>query len=327
MAHAMAHVMAHVMVASAFRRKNRLPSVFICAAITACALAGAQAQQPRRAADGVYSAAQAMRGEELVDARCAMCHGAALAGDAAPPLAGPAFLNVWSAQPLADLFDKIHNTMPTDAPGTLTRPQVADVVSYILQVNKFPAGRAELDPGEASLKQISIGLATAAPPARAAAPAGAATQSFPAVGNVNQVMRGILFPSSNVLFDVQLTDPGARKAGAKTETAAATARYGDVYDGWSVVDAAAISIAEAGPLLMIPGRRCENGKTAPTDRADWQAFVGGLVDAGRASYRASQRRNQEAVSDATNQISDACANCHKVYRDRPTAAERCTPLQ
>jgi hypothetical protein len=51
----------------------------------------------------------------------------------------------------------------------------------------------------------------------------------------------------------------------------------------------------------------------------------GLVNAGREAYRASQTRNQEAVSDATNVLSDACANCHRVYRDVPSAAMRCTP--
>jgi len=92
-----------------------------------------------------------------------------------------------------------------------------------------------------------------------------------------------------------------------------------------VVDAAAISIAEAAPLLMTRGRRCENGKPAPVDRADWQQYVQGLAEVGRAAFRASQTRNQAAVSDVTNQISDACANCHRVYRDTPTAAMRCTP--
>ena len=38
-----------------------------------------------------------------------------------------------------------------------------------------------------------------------------------------------------------------------------------------------------------------------------------------------QTRSQDAVSDATNTISDACANCHRVYRDVPSAAMRCTP--
>jgi cytochrome c556 len=63
----------------------------------------------------------------------------------------------------------------------------------------------------------------------------------------------------------------------------------------------------------------------PVERADWQQYVQGLVEAGRAAYRASQTRRQSTVSEVTNQISDACANCHRVYRDTPTAASRCTP--
>ena len=78
----------------------------------------------------------------------------------------------------------------------------------------------------------------------------------------------------------------------------------------TVKNPAAISIAEIGPLLMAPGRRCENGKPVPVDRADWQQYVQGLVDVGRAAYRASQTRSRKAVSDVTNQISRAhCGRC------------------
>jgi mono/diheme cytochrome c family protein len=293
------------------------------AAIAFCVLAatigfnGAQAQQVRSAAAGVYSQAQARRGAELYKARCVACHGAPLAGDIAPPLAGEAFLGVWGGTPASDLFDKIQNTMPADAPGTLSRPQVADLVAFILQANKFPAGGAELGATEAALQQVSLGDRI-----NAVVPAAAA--SFAAVGTLNQVMRGVLFPSSNVLFDVQTQDPGARKTGARADAATTTARYGDVYEPWQVVDAAAIAIAESGPMLMTPGRRCENGKPVPIDRADWQKYVKELVETGRAAYRASQRRNPEAVSEVTNQISDACANCHRVYRDVASAAMRCT---
>ena len=281
------------------------------------------AQQPRTAKDGVYTAAQAAQGDALYQNRCITCHGAPASGDAGPPLAGQSFLDVWGKLPLADLFDKIRNTMPDDAPGTLTGPQVADLIAYLLQANQFPAGSVELDASQAALRQISF--PPAAPGASSAAVGPATT--FPAVGSLNQVMRGILFPSSNVLFDVQTQDPGARGKGgtARGDATTTSTRYGDVYDAWMVVDAAAISIAEAGPLLMTRGRRCENGKPVPVDRADWQQYVRGLVEVGRAAYRASQTRDQAMVSDVTNQISDACANCHRVYRDRPTAAMRCTP--
>jgi hypothetical protein len=49
--------------------------------------------------------------------------------------------------------------MPQDKPGTLGRQQTADVVAYILSVNRAPAGKTEL-PGEAEvLKAITIAAA------------------------------------------------------------------------------------------------------------------------------------------------------------------------
>jgi hypothetical protein len=246
-----------------------------------------------------------------------------LEGAAGPPLAGEVFLGPRDGQPVSDIFDKINATMPADAPGTLEPQQVADLVAFILQASKFPAGRTELAPAAALLKQVVI----AAPNFPARAPTASSAPSYAATGTLNQVMRGILFPSSNVLFDVQTRDPGAGPKGgvARADAATTSSRYGDVYSPWQVVDAAAISIAEIGPVLMQPGRRCENGKPVPVDRDDWKRYVQGVVDAGRAAYRASQMRSQDAVSEATNGISDACANCHRVYRDVASAAMRCSP--
>jgi len=297
----------------------------LCFAVFVVALAVSfsrtYAQQARSARAGVYTVAQAARGEALYTNQCTLCHGDALEGAIGPPLAGPLFLDIWGAMAASDLFDKIHNTMPADAAGTLSRPQVADLVAYVLQANAFPAGTVELDSADAALEQISLAGARNAGAAAVAGP----TLAFPAAGTLNQVMRGTLFPSSNVLFDVQTQDPGARKAGAKPEAGTTTARYGDVYEPWQVVDAAAIAIAESGPMLMTPGRRCENGKPVPVDRADWQQYVQGLVEVGRAAYKASQSRNIEAVASVTNDVSDACANCHRVYRDVASNAMRCTP--
>ena len=91
----------------------------------------------------MYSAEQAARGQAVYKDQCASCHGAALGGGNAPPLTGDAFIGIWGG-PLSDLVDKIQKTMPQNDPGKLTRQQSADVVAYMLQVGKFPAGRAEL---------------------------------------------------------------------------------------------------------------------------------------------------------------------------------------
>jgi mono/diheme cytochrome c family protein len=310
-------------------RASRRFSRFVTAALLVWTLAAAVEAQ-RSVTDGVYSAGQAKTGQGVYKERCSSCHGAALEGGLAPPLAGEAFLEVWSAQPLSELVGKIQNTMPASAPGKLTRAQSAALAAFILQTGKFPAGRTELAAEEAALKQIAF-------PPRASAqgkPAGAAQVAAQPIGNLAQIMRGILFPSSNLIFAVQGQDPAAPREAYKPGAGGFNwADWGaGIYSGWELVDYAAVTMADMAPLLLVP-RRCENGRAAPVERADWIKFTQELVDAGRAVYKASQSRNTEAVSDATNNLADACLNCHVVYRDKPggttadpsNKAARCLP--
>jgi mono/diheme cytochrome c family protein len=282
----------------------------------------AMAQAGRTAADRVYTEEQAQRGQALYAAQCAPCHGPALAGAAGPPLTGAAFLRTWDRRPLIDLVDKIQNTMPATNPGTISRAQATDLVAHVLKTNAFPAGSAELS-GDAVLKQIAVvgpgaGPGGAPPVAPGPGAAALAITSARPPGNMAQLMRGILFPSSNLLFQVQTYDPAAPKTAYEPGTTSFSwADWGaGIYSGWELVDYAAIAIAESAPLLLAPDRRCENGKPVPVDRADWIQFTADLAEAGRAAYRASQTRNRETVSDVTNQIADACLRCHEVYRDK-----------
>jgi S-disulfanyl-L-cysteine oxidoreductase SoxD len=284
------------------------------------------AQAPKSVRDGVYTDAQAKRGQAVYDAQCSACHGEKLAGALAPPLTGASFLGAWDKLPLSDLVDKIKNTMPASSPGSLKPGEVTDVVALILQSSGFPAGAQELTAGDA-LKQVAIVASTAPAASTAASPstkAPAALLSGLPAGNMAQVMRGILFPSSNMIFNVQSYDPGAPKAAYEPGKAGFSwADWGaGIYSGWEMVDYAAISLAESAPLLLTPGRRCENGRPVPVENADWIKFTQELVEAGKAAYRASQTRNQDAVSEATNQVADACLNCHVVYRDKPGGNEK-----
>src|SRR5262245_57455798 len=113
------------------------------------------AQQSRTVSDGAYTDEQARRGQAVYTERCASCHGATLGGAQAPPLVGDDFMRAWGG-PLSELANKIQNTMPANDPGKLTRQQTADIVAYVLQTGKFPAGRAELGADDAALKQIMI---------------------------------------------------------------------------------------------------------------------------------------------------------------------------
>jgi len=282
------------------------------------------AQQTRTANDGIYTDAQADRGRALYKDKCATCHGDSLEGRAAPPLTGTAFLAAWGAQPLSELAAKIKNTMPANDAGKLKPSETADLVAYILQTGKFPSGRNELASDEAALKPIGL---TAAKP-QTAAPSAPQAPAFPAMGNLAQVMRGILFPSSNIIFNVQLHDPAepAKPASTDAATFSWTAWGGEIYAGWQLIDYAAVAIAESAPLMLTPGRRCENGKPVPVDRSDWIKFTQELAEAGRAAYKASQTRSQQTVSDISGQLSDSCLHCHQVYRDkRGGSAAHCTP--
>jgi mono/diheme cytochrome c family protein len=308
--------------------------MLVVAAVAFTAWLAALVHAQQTPADGVYTAEQAAAGQTLYRQQCAGCHGPALGGMAGPPLRGENFLKNWSGRSLGELVDKIQKTMPANDPGMLTRPQAITLVAHMLQTGKFPAGRDALS-DEASLKQIGFPGAAPAASSPAAGGAGAAQAlAMQPMGNLAQIMRGILFPSSNLIFTVQSQDPGAPKPPYKPESGGFNwADWGaGIYPGWDLVDYAAISIGDVAPLLLLP-RRCENGRPAPVERADWVKYTQEMVEAARAVYKASQTRNQEAVSDATNQLADSCLNCHVAYRDKEggtatdpsNKAARCLP--
>jgi mono/diheme cytochrome c family protein len=292
-----------------------VPACWLAASILAVAQAPPRGVS-RTARDGVYTDAQAKRGEAIYKEKCASCHGPALGGGNAPPLAGDMFLAVWGG-PVGDVVDKVLHTMPQDDPGKLTRQQSTDVVAYMLQVGKFPAGRTELGSDEAAQKSIALVAGFVAPQPSFVS---GGQRTFAPAGNLNQVMRGILFPSSNLIFTVQTHDPAApapKRPANQSNEAFSTFEWGQgIYKGWEIVDYAAVAIAESAPLLLEPGRRCENGRPVPVTDPDWIKFTLELAETGRAAYKASQTRNQEVVSDFTEQIANACLHCHQVYRDK-----------
>jgi quinoprotein glucose dehydrogenase len=107
--------------------------------------------------DGVYSEAQARRGEEVYRQACANCHGPELEGaDMTPGLTGGVFTSNWNDLTLGDLFERIRTTMPLDKPGSVSRQQNADLVAFLLKANQWPAGTTELTRELGALKQIRI---------------------------------------------------------------------------------------------------------------------------------------------------------------------------
>src|SRR5439155_26230874 len=145
--------------------------------------------------------------------------------------------------------------------------------------------------GEDLFEQIVFPTVSA--PARAAASAGA---PLPAPeGNLAELMRAVAFPNANIIFNLQLKDPAAMRTKPLASSPFDYVEWGStVYPGWLAVDQAAVALAESAPLLLTPGRKCQNGKLAPVDRADWKQYVAALVDVAKLAHRQSQARNYDA---------------------------------
>ena len=115
------------------------------------------AQATRSVNEGVYTADQAKKGEALYKEQCSACHGDNLEGSGPmPPLAGKDFLGNWTGKTVGDLYEKTSTTMPATAPGTLTPEQAADIVSFLLSKDNYPAGSAALEGKMEPLLKIKI---------------------------------------------------------------------------------------------------------------------------------------------------------------------------
>src|SRR5689334_18160812 len=180
----------------------------------------------------------------------------------------------------------------------------------------------------AAMAAVAVVQAQAAKPAAAkpAAAAPAAAARYRTHGNLNQVMRGILFPNSNVVFAAQSED--FLKIAQEKDPSTATDPLKGVYNSWTAVEDSGYALAEAANLLMIPGRVCSNGKPAPVANPDWAKFVAGLRDAGMEAVKAAKAKNQDAMLDVSDKMTTACSACHDVYREKTDKqgglAARCT---
>lgn len=113
--------------------------------------------------DGVFTEAQASRGESVYPGACGWCHGHRLNGApddpdmrSTPPLARARFLRVWEGRSLATLFEYTRATMPEDNPDSMTEQDYVDVIAYMLAVGGMPAGNEELPLDSRSLARVVL---------------------------------------------------------------------------------------------------------------------------------------------------------------------------
>jgi mono/diheme cytochrome c family protein len=131
----------------------------LTAAVTGAA-AGAGAAARGQAApsiwDGIYTDAQAARGQDRYKASCATCHAEDLLGASGPALVGESFMQRWNGTSVNDMLVVLRQTMPQDSPDSLGTPGYLDLIAFVLKNNSAPPGATELPGDAAALQRIRI---------------------------------------------------------------------------------------------------------------------------------------------------------------------------
>mgnify|MGYP003343618772 CR=1 FL=1 len=146
-------------------------------------------------------------------------------------------------------------------------------------------------------------------------------QTAQAPANLNQLMRGVLYPAANVVFWAQTEDPGKANPPDGTDPSMATDPLLSTFGGWTAVENAALALTESASLLAVPGRTCANGAPVPLNDPEWPKFLQQVRDAGMEAYRAAKAKDQDKIIAAAETLANSCANCHRKWRDR--RGERC----
>lgn len=111
--------------------------------------APAAAAAPVSVYTGVYTEDQAERGMRLQRQQCAACH-------STNDWSGGRILSGWEGQTAFDLVSHIRNTMPLNAPGSLSLQEYTDIFTYMLELNDVPAGSTELEATDEALRMVEV---------------------------------------------------------------------------------------------------------------------------------------------------------------------------
>lgn len=144
-------------------------------------------------------------------------------------------------------------------------------------------------------------------------------------GTLQQVMRGILFPNANIIFDVQTVDPDAPPPKARAEGGSTSMKFATLFGGWEKVELAAVALDESVDMILRAGRTCDNGRPVPVGSKAYRDTALEMRTVARKILAAARRRNADQVTALTGDLAEACAACHRPYRDQAKRdpARRC----
>jgi hypothetical protein len=124
----------------------------------------------------------------------------------------------------------------------------------------------------------------------------ASASSYRPVGDVADLMAGVVEPAAEVYWDavgVIVDSAGEHQLAPQTE------------EDWLAVRAAAYTVAESGNLLMMPERALDQGA--------WITMSQALIEVGQRAIEAADARSLDAVFDMGAEMYYVCTNCHGTY--------------
>jgi mono/diheme cytochrome c family protein len=111
--------------------------------------AAASGAASRTVMAGVFTGAQATRGQQRFTQTCASCH-------AVSEFSGPMFQRIWTGRSVGDLYEVMSTLMPLSDPGSLSPQEYTDIITYFLRQNGYPEGAAELAPERRVLDSVTF---------------------------------------------------------------------------------------------------------------------------------------------------------------------------
>jgi len=118
-----------------------------------------------------------------------------------------------------------------------------------------------------------------------------------AVATLEEVMHGMVIPNAEVVWKSSgtiYTAQGVEERMPKSESE------------WLMVEASAITLTEAGNLLMMEGRAKDTGR--------WMERAKALREAGAKVHEAAKAKNVDLLFERGGYLFDACQGCHFDYR-------------
>lgn len=117
--------------------------------------------------------------------------------------------------------------------------------------------------------------------------------SYRPVATIDQVMDAIVIPSSQAIFDAVVYDNGVLVQSPKVD------------DDWFALQMHALAVAEAGNLLLMPGRVKDTG--------DWQTMAHAMTDAAVKVGKAAEAKDVDGLLTTGGEMYSACVGCHRKY--------------